>query len=305
MADFGEAVGRELVGLIADLRRVRALSMDDLADRAKLHRTYIGLLERGVRQPTVVAAANIAAALGVRLADLLDQAERRASGVTGDSELPAPADVELVHSPAPRRLSPTSFLSDTLTQSLTGFTMQSIGTAVEWAYHQLDLIDQQLLDAGSPVVTELFELANVSSMLGNLLASGLVRASAGRYARSGPHKYQDLRAVEDDRPHIEVKVALEANRPKGHLPKPGVYMTFRYILRDRSGGYTRGATNRGTVIEIWEIRCGKLEVQDFSLSNTAGDSGKTAVIKGEAFNRFEVVYFSQDMSPSTRLRPVN
>ncbi len=46
-----------------------------MAFRASLHRTEIGLLERGGRVPKIDTAAKLAGALGVTLAELLDGIE--------------------------------------------------------------------------------------------------------------------------------------------------------------------------------------------------------------------------------------
>lgn len=51
--------------ILRQLREKGQLSQEALAARAGLHRTYISQLERGVRQPTIVAATRILDALGV------------------------------------------------------------------------------------------------------------------------------------------------------------------------------------------------------------------------------------------------
>lgn len=53
------------------LRRRADLSQEELSFRASLHRTEIGLLERGVRTPRIDTLAKLAGALGVAPADLL------------------------------------------------------------------------------------------------------------------------------------------------------------------------------------------------------------------------------------------
>ncbi len=274
--------------------------MDELATRAGLHRTYIGLLERAERQPTVVAAADIAAALGTRLSDLIRQAEQDGFGRPGDAPVPAEPEIDVIHRPAPRLARPDAFRGDAETRRLTGLDSSAIGTALELAYHQFDVMDEQLIESGGAPICELFELANVSSMMGNLLSAGLAHASDGRYVRNRPHAFPDLLSQLPDFPNLEVKVALETNMPKGHLAKAGVYFTFRYVLIDRSGTYTRGRPNRGTVAEVWDVRCGNLALDDFSLSNTPGDSGKTAVIKRGAFDRMELAYYVRDLNPYAR-----
>ncbi len=54
------------------LRRAHGWSQEQLADRAALHRTYIGSVERGERNISLVNMEKIAAALGIPLSDLFD-----------------------------------------------------------------------------------------------------------------------------------------------------------------------------------------------------------------------------------------
>jgi len=58
-------------------RVAKGLSQEQLAHRAGLHRTYIGLLERGLRTPTLDAGHAIASALGVSLSEMVRSAEKR------------------------------------------------------------------------------------------------------------------------------------------------------------------------------------------------------------------------------------
>lgn len=54
----------------ANLRRVRRradLSQEEVGARASLHRTEIGLLERGARVPRIDTLVKLSAALGVRI----------------------------------------------------------------------------------------------------------------------------------------------------------------------------------------------------------------------------------------------
>jgi len=53
------------------LRKEQGLSQEALADRAGLHRTYVGAVERGERNITLVSANRIARALGLELSELL------------------------------------------------------------------------------------------------------------------------------------------------------------------------------------------------------------------------------------------
>lgn len=62
------------------IRRVRVdggISQEVLAQRAKLHRTTMSEIERGVSNVSIDAGERIAKALGVRLSELIAEAERR------------------------------------------------------------------------------------------------------------------------------------------------------------------------------------------------------------------------------------
>lgn len=60
-----------LGGNIRRLRKKVGLSQEELADRVGLHRTYIGGVERGERNISLLNIAKIAPALGVKIAVLL------------------------------------------------------------------------------------------------------------------------------------------------------------------------------------------------------------------------------------------
>lgn len=55
------------------LREAKGLSQEDFSFEAKLHRTYISGVERGVRNPTVEVLERIAKALGVSPSALLER----------------------------------------------------------------------------------------------------------------------------------------------------------------------------------------------------------------------------------------
>lgn len=62
-------------GIAVRKRRLAAgLSQEALAENANLHPTYIGMVERGVRNPTLDVSARIAKALKVSLPKLLEEA---------------------------------------------------------------------------------------------------------------------------------------------------------------------------------------------------------------------------------------
>jgi transcriptional regulator with XRE-family HTH domain len=59
---------------IAELRRERKLSQEELGLRTGVHRNYIGGIERGERSPTVAVIAKLARELDVKLSYLFERA---------------------------------------------------------------------------------------------------------------------------------------------------------------------------------------------------------------------------------------
>lgn len=56
---------------IRELRTIKGLSQEDLADLAGLHRTYVGGIERGERNVAFLNIVKLAKALEVSLSDLM------------------------------------------------------------------------------------------------------------------------------------------------------------------------------------------------------------------------------------------
>ena len=73
--------------VLRDLRRERGLTQDALAFDAGLHRTEIGLLERGQRVPSLRTLYKLAAPLGMEPSAMLARAEElmRRPRATGSS----------------------------------------------------------------------------------------------------------------------------------------------------------------------------------------------------------------------------
>lgn len=76
VASFGQVVRSH--------RLVARLTQEELADRSALHPTYIGLIERGVKNPTIQVCQQIADGLDVSLSDLIAQAIEQMSRRDGD-----------------------------------------------------------------------------------------------------------------------------------------------------------------------------------------------------------------------------
>jgi len=67
-----EVVSSQFGGNLRRHRRAAGLSQEEVAALASLHRTEIGLVERGRREPRVGTLVKLAAALSVTPLDLLD-----------------------------------------------------------------------------------------------------------------------------------------------------------------------------------------------------------------------------------------
>lgn len=286
-----ELLVQSLVKLFAELRKAQGLTFDALAELADVHRTTIGLFERGERTPTVQVAAQIAQALGLPLSSAVRQAEEQFAKVENTSVAERERVAKDIH-----------FLHDEQLFALIGLRNVALQKAINNCYRTLDGIDTQLISQRVRPIAQLVELANLSSMIGNLVGSGLAEASDGLYQRNRLHHYPDLVPQQASAVALEIKVALETNSPKGHLVKPGFYLTFRYVLGNRQGGYERGKQARGDTVWIWEVKVGELSTNDFSVSNTAGDSGKTAVIKLSALQNMTTVYYVPHLLPYAKAR---
>lgn len=278
-----------IVETLIDLRQDAGFTLEELADRAGMHRTSLGLIERGERGLTIESASHIAAALDLSFENLVVM-----SAAKRESDAVATKDI------SPRRLDPDCFINTNELTSLTGLDSQTLRMAIEHTYDTFDLIDSELIASGSQPISKLVELANLSSMMGNLLGAGIAKESGGKYERNRPHAFPDLIPLAPEFPNLEIKTSLETNALKGHLPKAGTYLTFRYVLGNRDCGYRRGKTNRGDTVWIWESRVGHLQTSDFSTSNTEGDSGKTANIKTESLKRMVPVFFDSRFFPYMR-----
>jgi transcriptional regulator with XRE-family HTH domain len=62
--------------LVKKHRLAKKLSQEALAERADVHPTYIGLLERGQRIPGIDVAERIAKAVGLKLSQMIAKGER-------------------------------------------------------------------------------------------------------------------------------------------------------------------------------------------------------------------------------------
>ena len=176
-----------------------------------------------------------------------------------------------------------------------GLTTMMLQSGIEYVYSILDLIDTTLIENGAYRLSQMMELANLSTFIGNLLGAGIANASQGVFKQNGPHKYPDILAQLPSLHDVEIKVAIENNKPKAHQAKQGYYLTCRYVLADEDGTFSRSL--RGEIVWIWELRIGLLEEQDFNKSNTEGDSGKTAVVNKAGMQKLRVVFCDLERIP--------
>jgi transcriptional regulator with XRE-family HTH domain len=69
LVDFGSVVRAE--------RKKQGLSQEELAERADMHRTYIGMIERAEKNITLINMHKIADALGLGLSDLFSRLDQK------------------------------------------------------------------------------------------------------------------------------------------------------------------------------------------------------------------------------------
>ncbi len=138
------AIGRT----ICDLRKTQGISQEELADIAQLDRSYVGSVERGERNITIQTLQKFAEALG--------------SSVTA---LVAPLQ-------NPRISYPKNFHDDSVLQEA-GITKQIIKDGLDYVYAVIDALDATLLANNADPMAETVELAGFSSLIGDLLASGI------------------------------------------------------------------------------------------------------------------------------------
>lgn len=66
-----DPLARQFGAVVRRLREAAEVSQEALAESAGLHRTYISMLERGVRMPSILVARQVAEALDTTMGALL------------------------------------------------------------------------------------------------------------------------------------------------------------------------------------------------------------------------------------------
>lgn len=77
MATDGKSVQKAFGEALRQMRVSRGISQQELALESELDRTYISLLERGLRQPTITTLMGLSDALGIDPALLIKQTRAR------------------------------------------------------------------------------------------------------------------------------------------------------------------------------------------------------------------------------------
>lgn len=177
----------------------------------------------------------------------------------------------------------------------TSETMESIGLknthiahAINYTYDLFDTIDNALISKSAPRLAKLIDLTSLSSILGNFLTVGIENSTNRLFHQNRPNKFPDLLHAHSSYNNVEIKIALNKNKPKGHLPKSCYYLTFRYYLGLED--HTKTDNKNCSLVWIWETRFGYLNESDFNFSSTSGDSGKTAPIKLDSWKNMDVIY---------------
>lgn len=70
-----DSLEEQFGALLRRRREGAGLSQEKLAEEAGLHRTYISLLERGHRQPTITVVSQLAKALGTTMTSMVAELE--------------------------------------------------------------------------------------------------------------------------------------------------------------------------------------------------------------------------------------
>jgi transcriptional regulator with XRE-family HTH domain len=63
--------------VLRELREAKHISQEKLAEYCELDRTYISLLERGLRQPTITTLFKVAKALDIAPSELIEEVKKR------------------------------------------------------------------------------------------------------------------------------------------------------------------------------------------------------------------------------------
>ena len=72
----GQTISERFGQVVRAARERQGVSQEKLAELAEIDRTYVSMIERGKRQPTLEVASRIAVALSMRLSEVIRRAEK-------------------------------------------------------------------------------------------------------------------------------------------------------------------------------------------------------------------------------------
>ena len=70
-----QPISKRVGQVIKAVRELQGVSQEKLAEMAEIDRTYVSMIERGKRQPTLEVAYRIANALSTKLSEIIRRAE--------------------------------------------------------------------------------------------------------------------------------------------------------------------------------------------------------------------------------------
>lgn len=71
-----ESIAKRFGVVLRRRREAAGVSQEALAEKAELHRNYVGLLERGKQVPSILVVEKLATALGTTPSSLLKETEK-------------------------------------------------------------------------------------------------------------------------------------------------------------------------------------------------------------------------------------
>ena len=217
MSERGLLLSEIVAQLVTDARRHEGLSTDELADRAGLHRGYVGMVERRSRQPSLAVAADLAEALGLSLSDLVAEAEQDA----GNGRAP---QIEFIHVP-PRRAADVGHLGKCSAAPLDHRAHREM--VVQRDRTRLpEARSDRRPDARvghAPDSAGLVDVPDLAALVADMVGSGVARASSGLYVQNGPDHSPSLLPLRQGCRSMEVIAALETDRPGVPEAKAGAH----------------------------------------------------------------------------------
>ena len=189
--------GAALGSAVCELRVCRGLSQEDLGFRSKLHRSYVGALERGAVNPTLHTLVAVAFGLDVELSSLLRLAEERAEDLDMEAttitpdRAPTSAEAVLLKTLGFTHRNQTGWLLPDGSQaqddgSLAMALEEAFATVEHDAFRSVTDLEQQLHEAGCDSSRPVGRLGRTQILVLRLLASHDQPPTVRRLAEDWP-----------------------------------------------------------------------------------------------------------------------